>query len=261
MRFFVCIGLLTFQGFATPSTLRAAEDSTSRAAADAAKANRPRIVCVQRVRRDGQEAGSVRLIFDGAKTYEIQDDGLRWITVYANDVVTLLDRQAQVRCEIQFAELMDLRDRTIQAGRSSPNPQTLGLDRQPTFQNGRYQLRFGDENRSVQYNVLAEKHPEPGLAEAYRRFADTALCLSLAQRQTPIPPFARFAIGQAIAKDGKTPKQVEITINASSKPSHWTTQSDFVPFDKATEKDIKTFAGMQKLYRLVSYEQFTAGGR
>lgn len=218
-----------------------------------------RRVCIQRISENGKPEGSVRILFDDAEIYEVNGEDSRFITIYGVSTVTLLDQRSQVQCSIPIEELRATENRAMEVARKRPNPEVLGIDVEPEVSGDSYAIGFGKKEQRVQYRVEAEKADDGGFAKNYSRFADSALRLSLAKGQSPLPPFARFRLNKALAKDGKTPRKVEIVLTAGAVERRMVVRTDHSAFDEQAKKDVAIFEGMRKLYRTVSWDQFFAG--
>jgi hypothetical protein len=68
----------------------------------------------------------------------------------------------------------------------------------------------------VRYEVAFSKAPTPDAADAFRRFADTALLLKALLHPGGVPPFPRLAINKRIAAAGGIPESVTLEIDAKS---------------------------------------------
>lgn len=65
----------------------------------------------------------------------------------------------------------------------------------------------------VTYAVTHEPAPNPEAAQAYRRFADTAILLKALLQPGGIPPFPRLAVNERLAADGAIPVEVKLEID------------------------------------------------
>lgn len=68
----------------------------------------------------------------------------------------------------------------------------------------------------VRYDVAFSEAPSADAADAFRRFADTALLLKALLHPGGVPPFPRLAINKRIAAAGGIPESVTLEIDAKS---------------------------------------------
>ncbi len=68
------------------------------------------------------------------------------------------------------------------------------------------------------YRIKASAEPAPGMAAAYAEFANKYALLNVILMPQTMPPFARMAVNNDLAKKGLLPEKIEITIQPQIKP-------------------------------------------
>lgn len=132
----------------------------------------------------------------------------------ARDRVILIDPARQVKTQIDLLRLERLRASLAAWARSTDDPQLRwagGPDFSPlTGEGGGSEITL--EGPRVRYAVTCDRAPNPTAAEAYRRFADTALLVKALLHPGGLPPYPRIAINDRVAASGAIPTAVRLEI-------------------------------------------------
>lgn len=130
----------------------------------------------------------------------------------ARERVILIDPARGVKTQIDVLRLERLRSSLATWARSAEDPQLRwagGPDFSPeTDADGGGGITL--EGPRVRYVVSCDPAPNVAAAEAYRRFADTALLVKALVHPGGLPPYPRIAINQRVAAAGALPVAVRL---------------------------------------------------
>ena len=124
--------------------------------------------------------------------------------------VILVDPARQVKTQIDTVRLERLRASLATWARSADDPQ-LRWAGGPDFAIGdgaEAENGFVLEGPRVRYAVTCDRAPHPGAADAYRRFADTALLVKALLHPGGLPPFPRIALNERVAESVSIPAEI-----------------------------------------------------
>lgn len=132
----------------------------------------------------------------------------------ARERVILIDPARQVKTQIDVLRLERLRASLATWARSAEDPQLRwagGPDFAPaTDADGGGGITL--EGPRVRYVVSCDPAPNEAAAEAYRRFADTALLVKALVHPGGLPPYPRIAINERLAAANALPAAVRLEI-------------------------------------------------
>lgn len=215
--------------------------------------DRDHFVITTTIERDGQTIDQHRVIFDSGIAYDVVGDGSRFITVFGDDHVTLLDRMTQVRSEVPQSTLLDVTHRAAGAARQSVHRDKLGVDVRPVRRGNDYAASFGP----FEYNLTTIEPAAASIAADYARFADAAVRLNVMQ-QMGFPPFARLALSRRIASDGRMPIQSTITLSHDQQRTVYRVEATLANATDADRARADRFRSMVKLFQPVALSEFPA---
>jgi hypothetical protein len=212
-----------------------------------------RFVVTSTVEADGKIVDRHRTIFlSGIGYNEIGQEG-RFINVFGDDSVIMLDRLTQVRCEIPQSQLLDLTLRAAGAAKQSEQSASFGIDAQPVRRGDRYAVSFGP----FSYDLLTIQPAHASMVNDIARFNDAALRLNVA-RQQGVPPFARIAMSQRMAADGRMPIETKMEVHREGTVTKFISRSEISSASESDSKQMETIETLLKMYQPVSLSEFPA---
>jgi len=132
----------------------------------------------------------------------------------ARERVLVIDPERHVKTQVELLRLERLSVSLAKWARSSED-RLVRWAGGPDFSTG-----FADDGDQldlvsprVKYAVTQGPAPSRDAAEAYRRFADTAILLKAQLQPGGIPPFPRLALNERLAADGAIPVEVKLEID------------------------------------------------
>ncbi len=195
-----------------------------------------------------------KILFDAGVIYDLQEHGGHVQTVFdpARQRVILLDTKAQVQAEVSTQHLIDVTAQLSVAARQQGKAEAFGLDAIVSSDNEQYAIGFG----SCQYHTTTQAVSRPELAAAYHELTVWAARLNVLRR-LGAPPFARMALGEKLAADGRLPLDLTLTIDQGGSQQHY--RAHHLVLEKLSELDrraIETVGDQLASFRKVAIEEF-----
>jgi hypothetical protein len=212
-----------------------------------------RFVVTTTVEADGKIVDRHRTIFFSGIGYNEIGQDARFVNIFGDESVTLLDRVTQVQCEIPQSQLLDLTMRAAGAARQSDQAASLGIDAQPVRRGDNYAVSFGP----FTYDLATIEPPHSSMVNDFARFTDAALRLNVA-RQQGMPPFARLALSQRIASDGRLPIETKMEVKRDGKVTQFISRSEISAASESDAKQVETLATLLKMFQQVPLSEFPA---
>jgi hypothetical protein len=132
----------------------------------------------------------------------------------ARERVLVIDPQRHLKTQVELLRLERLGVSLAKWARSSDD-RLVRWAGGPDFTNG---FAIEDDRLELvgprlKYAVIHEPAPTADAAEAYRRFADTAILLKALLQPGGIPPFPRLAVNERLAATAVIPTEVKLEID------------------------------------------------
>lgn len=193
-----------------------------------------------------------RTIFREGLAVQVTGDGSRFLTIYGDESVTMLDRMKGVRCIIEHEHLIDITDRTATMIRDTKRRQSLGVDVVPRRVGDTYIADFGP----FHYRITSVHPTLSRMVTDYAKTADAAARLNLV-RSTGLPPFGRLAISREMVRDGRLPIETKLTIQSDrGKAQTFISINALTPWNETDQERFESALSMQSIYQDVTMDQF-----
>lgn len=201
---------------------------------------------------DGKTEQSFRTIFRDGIAVQITGDGSRFLTIYDDDHVTMLDRKKGIASKISHQQLINITDQTATMIRGTARRESLGVDVKPRRIDDVYVADFGP----FHYRISSIASPAKRLSGDYSKTADAAARLNLV-RSTGLPPFGRLAISRELVRDDRVPIRTELTIRRDPEDVQTLVSVNEIKSWNDTDQDrFDAAMSMRAIYQFVGIDQF-----